>query len=1659
MFVERDTAIPGGRASLTHRGTRIVNGSSQRLTRAFSFALLTCPPLMQTEVVKQVLSLAHQAVKETHRDRLQSYIHSYTHAIPPEVFDEIEAHKLLAFVMDRFAFLEEDFGKTVKVEIRDPETTLLADDSPSTVIETRLPDCAFIIRTIKSFLREHNLTTHFVLHPIHGVVHDHGQITGIDSVRGTRYSQVYMQVSAIPPDKREALRADLEQRLELTLLVNRDRHEMLARFNEARTYLCSVAGRDPAVRSARESQQIPREMILRAQSEQPRSPREREADEAVELIDWLQEDNFIFVGYAFFPHSTNGPRAPEQGLGLFATPDRAVRGKLEEVIGEIAATRRAREEVYSYYRTDYMTVVRSVAQVRYFGVGQRDASGKLIGEHVFIGLMSTKALKTANRRIPVIKNRIREVMAKLEEQPGSYAYTKSVAILDSMPIEDLFYWNIDEIRDVANQFRLAESRDHARVFVWRRPNGRRITVVCVVPRMRFSEALREQLSREIRKFLAIPYLREYRQETDDESPIRLHFTVGKYRPKVTDADLETLSDKLELLLESWDDQLRRLVFKHYRAPAKASGNSQRYLATTATAQEIWSKSGARFPDSYKNALSPEIAMLDISLIEKLDDVEGIRAAFVVVGEGERRHTSLRIVSRKELLLNDVVPVLHRMALRTTSRLAERLVGPGPDVYITGFEVTGADGRKIEDATSLDRLGAIAQRVLAGHLADDRLLGLGYLANLDWRQVDLLITYRNYFVQVFPGLGLTSVDDTLLKHPTFATLLVEYFETKFSTERKESPAERSQKLLPPLAAKYEDMLDRVTVIQEDLILRYMLDLFEATRRTNYYRPGRGDTISIKIESALVEHMPRPCPVFEIYVHAPGVEGIHLRGGMVARGGLRHSDRPDDFRTEVLGLQRTQALKNVIIVPQGAKGGFVTRKLTPTREEARAQYQVFISGLLDITDNYVGSKIVPPPGVIRYDDDDPYLVVAADKGTAHLSDTANAISQEYKFWLDDAFASGGSAGYDHKAMGITSRGGWTNVERHFRELGIDIRKTSIRCAGVGDMSGDVFGNGMLLNDKLKLVAAFNHKHVFIDPDPDPATSYAERKRLFATPGTQWSDYKAELISKGGGVYERAAKEITLTPEAMALLGLPAKTVSGPDIVRAILQLEVDLMWFGGIGTYVKASTEAHGEVGDKVNDPVRINATELRAKVVGEGANLAVTQRARTEYLMGGGRCNTDAIDNSAGVDCSDHEVNLKILLAPLMQSGKLSREDRDKFLRELEPDVAAACVQDNYLQSALLSMESTRSKQQGELFLDLVTYLDKHGLSRTAERIPADEELRTWLAAGKGLPRNLLAVLVAHTKMDLYERVLSSKLPDLPLFQPYLYSYFPLKAAERFKDQVAKHHLRREIIATVVTNAIVNQAGCTLLVQLAKESATPMDELVVRYFVCDELLGGRAFRAGVHGADYKVPAQDQYAALLAFEEVHRNLLRWWSWNEATWKLTPDDVARTKPDFDAAVAALVAALDEPERLALAAREQDFVARGFTADVAKTLARAPLLHNAFALLAASRTAKLPLGSTAPLFHRVGRQLHVDTFHELLLAQVTANAWERRFQTSLEREAATVRQRAVGKLAADPSFVDKHRDWVDRIGDSLGMVKQLGQRGLVPLYLILEDYRAYTS
>ncbi|MGE0431500.1 MAG: NAD-glutamate dehydrogenase domain-containing protein, partial [Planctomycetota bacterium] len=988
------------------------------------------------------------------------------------------------------------------------------------------------------------------------------------------------------------------------------------------------------------------------------------------------------------------------------------------------------------------------------------------------------------------------------------------------------------------------------------------------------------------------------------------------------------------------------------------------------------------------------------------------------------------------------------------------------VYLTVFDISGPGNEPITGQATFERLGDIAHRVLTGRLANDALLGLGYKAGLDWKQIDLLITYRNYFAQVFRGHAARSVSDALLNQPDCARTLVRYFEAKFGHEGPKDPAARIAGPLAEIEQGFREQLDAVNVIQEDVILRLFLSLIKSTVRTNFYRSTRGEHISIKIHSSSVENMPRPCPLYEIYVHGPGVEGVHLRGGMVARGGLRHSDRPDDFRTEVHGLQKTQQVKNAVIVPVGSKGGFVTRYSFAERErqeqEVRAQYETFISGLLDITDNREGDHIVPPPGVMRYDGDDPYLVVAADKGTATFSDLANGISARYGFWLGDAFASGGSNGYDHKKIAITARGAWVNVERHFRELGINIREQSITVAGIGDMAGDVFGNGMLLNDKMKLVAAFNHRHIFIDPDPDPAKSYAERKRMFGLPRSNWTDYDKAAMSEGGAIFDRNSKAIRLSPQAQKLLGHGPEPISGPDLIRLVLMLNVDLMWFGGIGTYVKASRETHTDADDPANNNVRVDASELRCRVIGEGANLAMTKESRREFLNAGGLCNTDYIDNSAGVDCSDHEVNLKILCRRVIEHGGLKGPDeRNKLLRAMENEVADHVLRNNYLQSALVTMEQMRARRDGvESMLTQLHRLQQKGvLDRRSERIPGDDELRESLT-GRGVPRTVLCSLISNTKNELYQQVLASDIPDMPYFNPTLLAYFPKLAVEKFTDHILNHPLRREIIATLVTNNLVNQAGTTFLNDLATESATPLRTLLLRYVKCNELLEADALRAAIHKLDNVVAAANQYQALMEVEDTIRALVRWWDWNQDTWRLSSDAVEAMKPDFAQATSGLINGLPPAAAAALQARTDELVARGFPAALAARIAALPMMKHCFLAVAVSRQKEKPIETVAQSILAIGDALSLGDIDAILAASPRESSWENRFHSILEREAAALRRdltlRVFSSSDADPlgALTRTHADRLRHIGDGVQAVRTM-RNSQVPLFILFDEYR----
>ena len=1591
---------------------------------------------MTAQDLQGMLSIARQAVTESQQDAVQSWMESFCRDLPSHLISETPPEQMLTFLLERYAFFSGGLDNEVKVAVGDPDVLPEGLDASSTVIETRMPDCAWIVSTVKTFVRVHGLETHFVVHPLPGTRRDGDTITVIDpnGQQGERVSHVYMLVSQVPPSRFEELRKDLQFRLSILLRIHREQGAIESRVQHARSVFESLA----------------------------RKRGDANLAEGVRFIDWLRDGNFHVMGYAFLPADADGGNGAglNDRLGLLAIPELT---ELAASLTDLARVRLTRDEVYLFYRLDDISPIRSEVALRYVGVKEYDDDDRLMGEHAFVGLYSTRGMQESNKRIPVMSSKMDRVMRLTDKVPGTHAYKRLFSVLDSIPGEDLFYSTDEELRDYAEQTRDAEARDQARVIVRRREGGNRISITLIVPRSRYSEALRERVAARISTFLGVDALREYVRSSDDESPIRLHFYRRAYRAGISDADLRDLENRLGPDLETWEERLRRMVFHLYRSTKQADGPGQ----PARSAIDIWAKYGACFTESYWGNQPPEAALGDIALMERIE-AEGLQVEIRRVKTASEQYTALRTASDVKLILNDIVPVLERMSLRTTSRLADT-VRPtdGTPVHITVFDIAGPGNEPLTDTISFERLGEIAHRVLTGRLSNDPLLGLGYRAGLDWRQIDLLITYRNYFVQVFRGHAARSVNDALLNHAECARKLIAYFEFKFQPDGGGDPEYRSTSVLPAIEQQYRELLDDVTNIQEDVILRLFLSLLKSTFRTNYYRPGRGAHIAIKIKSAAVENMPRPCPLYEIYVHGPGVEGIHLRGGMVARGGLRHSDRPDDFRTEVHGLQKTQQVKNAVIVPVGSKGGFVTRNYFAERErqeqEVRSQYETFISGLLDVTDNREGDRIVPPAGVLRYDGDDPYLVVAADKGTATFSDFANAISEKYGFWLGDAFASGGSNGYDHKKLAITARGAWVNVERHFRELGVNIREESITVAGIGDMAGDVFGNGMLLNDKMKLVAAFNHRHIFIDPDPDPAVSYAERKRMFNLPRSNWTDYTREAMSEGGAIFDRNAKAIRLSTQAQNLLGCGPGPISGPDLIRQVLKLNVDLLWFGGIGTYVKASHETHTDADDPANNNVRVDSAELRCKVIGEGANLAITREARTEFLLAGGLCNTDYIDNSAGVDCSDHEVNLKILFGRVLEHGAMSGlDERNQVLRDIEPEIAELVLRNNYLQSALVTMEQMRARRDGvESMITQLHLLESKGvLDRRSERIPGDDDLREVLQTGRGLPRTVLCSLISNTKNDLYQRVLESDIPDLPFFGPTLLGYFPQRIATRFGEHILNHPLRREIIATLVTNNLVNQGGTTFLNDLATESATPLRVLVLRYVKCNELIDGDKLRAATHELDNKVAAQHQYQALMEIEDTIRALVRWWNWNQDSWHVSSDAVESLKQGFAQATNGLLNGLQPAASAALEARKAELISRGFPTELAARIAALPLLRHNFLVLATSRQRDKPIDDVARAIVQIGDALWLNEIDAMLATSPRENSWENRFHSILEREAAGLRrdltQRVFSSDADDAlaAISSKHADRLRQIGDGVQAVRGM-RNSQVPLFILFDEYR----
>jgi glutamate dehydrogenase len=951
-------------------------------------------------------------------------------------------------------------------------------------------------------------------------------------------------------------------------------------------------------------------------------------------------------------------------------------------------------------------------------------------------------------------------------------------------------------------------------------------------------------------------------------------------------------------------------------------------------------------------------------------------------------------------LSDVLPMLENMGLKVIGEVPYGIALPELDrpLWIHDFDTVTEDGAVIDLGAVKEAFHDTFARVWAGEMENDGFNKLVLRAGLAAREVKVLRAYCKYLRQARIAFSQTYMEETLKGNPSIARWLVDLFLKRFD------PAAKADGSKPEdLAAQIRDLLEDVSNLDEDRIIRRFLNVIEATLRTNFFQPaadgGEKSYISFKLNSQNIEELPLPRPFREIFVYSPRVEGVHLRFGKVARGGLRWSDRREDFRTEILGLVKAQQVKNAVIVPVGSKGGFVVKRPLAAAngreaflEEGIECYKTFIRGLLDLTDNLKGTSVVPPSQVVRKDEDDPYLVVAADKGTATFSDIANAVSVDYGFWLDDAFASGGSAGYDHKKMGITARGAWESVKRHFRELGKDIQNEAFTCVGVGDMAGDVFGNGMLLSKHTKLVGAFNHMHIFVDPDPDPETSWAERKRLFALPRSAWSDYGSTFISTGGGVFERRAKAIKLSPEMRKLFAIEREQVTPNELISAMLRADVELLWFGGIGTYVKASDETHVDVGDRANDAVRIDATELKARVIGEGANLGVTQRARIEYGFRGGCCNTDSIDNSAGVDCSDHEVNIKILLGDIEAAGDMTRKQRDQLLQKMTDEVAELVLRDNYLQTQAITV----THQLGAHLIDrtarFMRALERAGqLDRAVEYLPDDETVVERHKQGIGFARAELAVLQSYAKIVLYDEILSSDLPDDLYLRDELIGYFPSALRRTYSGQIGTHRLRREIVATVVTNELVNRVGLTFVHEVKEKTGMPAEDIARAYMIGCAIFGVSDLWQQIEALDNKIPAAAQSAMLI---ECGRLIER-----ETVWFLReaarPLDIRGEIEAFVTGVGELIEGLEgllsPADREVMVERTTRLTEQGVPDALARRIADLALLAPACDIVRIARGVGRPVAEVAKAYFDIGSRFGFDWLRRAAERLPRDTAWDK--------------------------------------------------------------------
>ena len=1331
------------------------------------------------------------------------------------------------------------------IRISNPTTAADGWQSPHTVVEVVTDDMPFLVDSLTVALDRHGLGLQLAVHPIVRVRRDdQGRLMAITDehdpgadIRVESFLHVEVDRTT-DANVIETLERDIAAVLADVRHATGDWVKMLA---TARRVADDLARRPPPV--------APDELV-----------------ETRALLEWMADHHFTFLGYQEYTlvgdTDDDSSLIPVEGSGMGLLRDRAETTETDTFAALPAHLRaRARERgLLVITKGNSKSTVHRGVYLDYVGVKKFDDHGEVIGEHRFLGLWTSAAYNSSPIDIPVLRHKVASVVRRAGFPANSHSGKDLIATLESYPRDELFQTDENELYDFAMGILAIQDRRRVRVFVRQDRFERFVSALVYVPRDRYNTALRLRVDEVLRSaFNAIGS--DYTARVTESVLARLHVVLRTVPGRIPEFDVAAIEAEIAAATRTWSDDLREhLVAEH--------GD----VHGTALARR-WTEA---FPIAYHDANSPQTAVRDVACLEQM--VESGDTVLRLDPPSNGDPLVFSIFGNRQLALSDIMPALTNMGVRVLDEHPYQLQLPdGRHVSIERFGLRSSLDGTAELAEVADEFEGAFGAVIRGDAENDAFNALVLAAGLTWREIVMLRAYARYLRQVGTHFSQDYIADTLASHPAITRSLVGLFTLRFDPDHTDPGA--------AVSAQIRAQLDDVESLDHDRILRAYLHLIEATLRTNWFQLDAGREpyhFVVKLDPSLVPDLPKPRPAFEIFVYAPRVEGVHLRMGKVARGGIRWSDRREDFRTEILGLVKAQMVKNAVIVPVGAKGGFVVKHPLPGTDrdalmhEVVQCYRIFIGGLLDVTDNLVGGSVVPPARTVRFDGDDTYLVVAADKGTATFSDIANEIATSRGFWLGDAFASGGSVGYDHKAMGITAQGAWESVRRHFRELGLDPEVDDYTVVGIGDMSGDVFGNGMLLSDTMRLVAAFDHRHVFVDPDPDPAASRAERARLFALPRSSWEDYDPSLISPGGGVFARSLKSIPISEAMHDVLGIDNSitALTPTELIGAILRAPVALLWNGGIGTYVKASTEAHADAGDKTNDAVRVDGRDLRCRVVGEGGNLGFTQLGRIEYALSGGKINTDAIDNSAGVDCSDHEVNIKVLLAAAIEAGDLEVDERNELLASMTDEVGKLVLADNYQQNRALGNARVQAGAMADVHSRYLTALEATGdLDRALEFLPSTEELLARHAAGNGLSGPEFAVLLAYTKITLAEEIIASDLPDDPDVQPEVVDYFPAALRDRFPEAIGSHALRREILTTSLVNSMVNRAGITFAYRMTEETGATAAEILRAHAAAWEIFDQSSVWEAIARLDHHVDADAQTRMYLESRKLVERAARW------------------------------------------------------------------------------------------------------------------------------------------------------------------------------------------